>query len=70
MNRPKPQRLIEPLPLDSRRWRTLKAHFDNAAKDGDEVPAVTKLLPRWERAIGAGSRSRLSVNARLTCIPS
>lgn len=52
MSRPKPQGLIEPLPLTSRRWHTLKAHFDNAAKDGDEVPAVTKLLARWARSLG------------------
>ena len=43
---------ITPLPLSSPRWATLKAHFDNAAKDGDEVAAVTKLLRRWERSIG------------------
>ena len=43
---------IEPLPLTSERWHTLKAHFDNAAKDDDEVPSVTKLLPRWVASIG------------------
>lgn len=40
------------LPLTSKRWQTLKAHFGNAGRDGDEVPAVTKLIPRWVRTVG------------------
>jgi len=40
------------LPLTSKRWQTLKAHFGNAGHDGDEVPAVPKLLRRWVRTVG------------------
>lgn len=46
-------RRIRALPLTSRRWATLKAHFGNAATDSDEVPAVTKLIRRWVRAVGS-----------------
>jgi hypothetical protein len=40
-----------PLPLDSPRWRTLKAHFDNAGRDGD-LPSVPTLIARWIGAVG------------------
>lgn len=44
--------MTTPLPLTSRRWASLKAHFGNAGKDGDEIAAVPKLLKRWARAVG------------------
>jgi hypothetical protein len=43
--------MVEPLPLDSPRWKSLKAHFGNAAVD-TELAAVPKLLERWHRAVG------------------
>lgn len=42
---------MPPLPLDSPRWKLLKAHFGNAGEDAD-LPAVPKLLVRWRGAIG------------------
>ncbi|MFT3765662.1 MAG: hypothetical protein QM820_09120 [Minicystis sp.] len=43
---------MTPLPLDSPRWLSLKAHFDNAGVDTD-VPAVPSLIAGWNRAVGA-----------------
>ncbi|HTJ41578.1 MAG TPA: hypothetical protein VL463_05755 [Kofleriaceae bacterium] len=40
-----------PLPLDSARWRTLKAHFGNAGQDGD-LPSVPTSIRRWYAAVG------------------
>ena len=40
-----------PLPLASPRWKSLKAHFDNAGVDG-QLPAVPVLLERWHEAVG------------------
>lgn len=38
-----------PLALNSKRWRTLKAHFGNASEDTEEIRSVPKLLARWAR---------------------
>jgi hypothetical protein len=43
--------MLEPLPLHSPRWTSLKAHFGNAGLD-TEIAAVPKLLQRWHRAVG------------------
>jgi DNA-directed RNA polymerase subunit F len=40
-----------PLPLESTRWRELKAHFGNAGQD-TELPSVPTLLRRWHEAVG------------------
>ncbi len=39
------------LPLDSPRWRELKAHFNNAGQDGD-LQSVPTLIARWNAAVG------------------
>jgi hypothetical protein len=43
---------MTPLPLDSPRWASLKAHFGNAGVDA-ELPAVPSLIARWNRAVGS-----------------
>lgn len=43
---------MPPLPLDSPRWKTLKAHFSNAAEGGEQVPSVISLLARWKESLG------------------
>lgn len=43
---------MTPVPLDSPRWATLRAHFGNAGVDGD-LPAVPTLLRRWNHAVGS-----------------
>jgi hypothetical protein len=42
---------MPPLPLDSPRWKQLKAHFGDAG-DAPDLPAVPNLLVRWGDAIG------------------
>lgn len=40
-----------PLPLESPRWKSLAAHFNNAGVDG-RIPAVPTLLARWHHCAG------------------
>jgi len=43
---------MTPLRLDSSRWGSLRAHFDNAGEDRG-LPSVPSLIARWNRTVGS-----------------